>query len=118
MITMHLLHSSIDNVAYCAIAAFAYFQSQASAGLNRQQQVLRMTDMAVATNTSVLKGTHASGFASVIEAAKTRITRYRLYRQTVNELSSLSNRELADLGLNRSMIRSLAVQAVEDFSAR
>ncbi|WP_371157076.1 DUF1127 domain-containing protein [Jannaschia sp. 2305UL9-9] len=36
---------------------------------------------------------------------------WRLYRQTVNELSDLSNRELADLGLSRSMIRSIALEA-------
>lgn len=39
-----------------------------------------------------------------------RIARYRLYRQTVNELGALSNRELADLGLCRSQIRALAYE--------
>lgn len=35
----------------------------------------------------------------------------RLYRQTVRELNALSPRELADLGINRSMIRRLAHEA-------
>ena len=34
-----------------------------------------------------------------------------LYRQTVSELSDLSDRTLADLGLERSMIRSAAREA-------
>ncbi|WP_170422733.1 DUF1127 domain-containing protein [Ruegeria arenilitoris] len=74
--------------------------------------------MAVATQNTALKGVPATGLASLFEAAKTRFARYRIYRQTVNELSELSNRELADLGLHRSMIRRLALQAAEDHVAR
>jgi uncharacterized protein YjiS (DUF1127 family) len=33
---------------------------------------------------------------------------WRRYRQTVNELSRLSNRELADLGITRSEIVTVA----------
>lgn len=35
----------------------------------------------------------------------------KLYRQTVEELSALSNRDLADLGLNRSDINTIAHEA-------
>ncbi|WP_278921051.1 MULTISPECIES: DUF1127 domain-containing protein [Pseudophaeobacter] len=45
------------------------------------------------------------------DALSTKLARHRLYRQTYNELSSLSGRELADLGLHRSMIRRIAYQA-------
>jgi uncharacterized protein YjiS (DUF1127 family) len=41
----------------------------------------------------------------------TKFARFRLFRQTLNELSELSNRELADLGLNRSIIKRVAYQA-------
>lgn len=34
--------------------------------------------------------------------------KWRNYRRTVNELSSLSNRELDDLGITRGEIRSVA----------
>lgn len=37
-----------------------------------------------------------------------RLERRRLYKQTINELSSLTDRELHDIGLSRSMIRSVA----------
>ncbi|MGB3177664.1 MAG: DUF1127 domain-containing protein [Albidovulum sp.] len=37
--------------------------------------------------------------------------RFKMYRQTVNELSSLSDRELHDLGLNRSSIYAIATEA-------
>lgn len=37
---------------------------------------------------------------------------YRLYRATVAELSQLSDRDLSDLGIHRSMVRTIARQAV------
>lgn len=37
---------------------------------------------------------------------------YRLYRQTLEELQSLSSRELADLGLSRASVRQIAREAV------
>jgi YD repeat-containing protein len=36
---------------------------------------------------------------------------WRKYRQTYNELSRLSTRDLADLGINRAEIQSIARQA-------
>ncbi len=40
-----------------------------------------------------------------------RFGKYRLYRRTLDELASLSERELADLGIHRSQIREIATQA-------
>jgi uncharacterized protein YjiS (DUF1127 family) len=36
---------------------------------------------------------------------------YRVYRETLGELQALSTRELADLGLNASALRSVALEA-------
>lgn len=36
--------------------------------------------------------------------------RYRTFNATYNELTDLSDRELSDLGLSRSMIRSIAYE--------
>ncbi len=82
-----------------------------------KDKTYRVTQMAVATHQTALKGAPATGLASLIEASKTRFVRYRVYRRTVNELSELSNRELADLGLHRSMIRRVAMQAAEEYVA-
>lgn len=42
------------------------------------------------------------------------LARRRVYRTTVNELRALSNRELADLGLHRSMIKRIALDAANE----
>ena len=42
-----------------------------------------------------------------------RYAQYRAYRRTLNELKSLSTRELADLGLNPSMLRGIAREAAD-----
>ncbi|MGR3756331.1 MAG: DUF1127 domain-containing protein [Tranquillimonas sp.] len=50
---------------------------------------------------------------NVLKLASVRLARFRTYRQTVRELESLSDRELADLGLHRAVIHSLARQAAQ-----
>ena len=77
-----------------------------------------MKTMAVASIQTALKGAPAFGISALIETAKTRLVRRHMYRQTVNELSALSDRQLADLGLHRSMIRQLALQAINDHIAQ
>ncbi|ODT08209.1 MAG: DUF1127 domain-containing protein [Mesorhizobium sp. SCN 65-20] len=37
---------------------------------------------------------------------------WRAYRETVNELGRLSNRQLADLGINRGEIPAIARRAI------
>ncbi|MFW8594737.1 DUF1127 domain-containing protein [Cribrihabitans neustonicus] len=46
-----------------------------------------------------------------LQALMVKVNRYRLYSQTVSELSALSGRELSDLGLSRSDIKRVAYQA-------
>ncbi|WP_164657947.1 DUF1127 domain-containing protein [Tropicibacter sp. Alg240-R139] len=74
--------------------------------------------MAVTSDYTAAKGATFSGFSSLIEAAKTRYIRNRMYRRTVNELSALSEHELADLGLHRSMIKRIAQQTSAEYAAR
>jgi uncharacterized protein YjiS (DUF1127 family) len=47
----------------------------------------------------------------MFETLKTRITTWKRYNRTLHELSSLSNRELADLGIMRADIARVAREA-------
>ena len=53
---------------------------------------------------------HSIG-AGFLQALKDKWVRYRVYRQTLKELCELSGRELADLGMHRSNLRSAAYAA-------
>lgn len=46
-----------------------------------------------------------------LDAVREGWGRWRVYRHTLSELSTLSNRDLADLGLDRSMVKSIAMDA-------
>lgn len=48
---------------------------------------------------------------ATFDVVRERYARYRTYRRTLNELGELSERELNDLGLNRSMLRACAYEA-------
>jgi uncharacterized protein YjiS (DUF1127 family) len=48
----------------------------------------------------------------MFETLKTRYSQWQRYSRTVSELESLSNRDLADLGISRVDIRRLAREAV------
>ena len=50
-------------------------------------------------------------FSALLADLAERRARYRLYRQTVDELSALTSRELADLGIHASQIHSIALEA-------
>ena len=64
------------------------------------------------TNTSSV--THTPSITRLGEAVaelRARYKTYRLYRDTLDGLSALSNRELDDLGLSRSELRRVAEEA-------
>ena len=44
----------------------------------------------------------------------TRLAQYRTYRKTLDELDSLTDRELSDLGISRHSLRSIAYRAAYD----
>lgn len=63
---------------------------------------------------TVTRGAHiglSDRIAAVFSALRDSRQRYRMYRQTVQELSVLSDRELHDLGLSRSSIETIALEA-------
>ncbi len=52
------------------------------------------------------------GFAALFGTLSGFFARRALYRQTVRELNGLSDRELADLGINRLEITAIANEAM------
>ncbi len=48
----------------------------------------------------------------MFETLKTRYAKWQRYSRTVTELEALSNRDLADLGINRYDINRIAREAV------
>lgn len=58
------------------------------------------------------RNTHNHGFAAVFAKVKEAIAKRRLYAHTIKELSQLTDRELADLGLHHGQIHSVAHNSV------
>ena len=50
-------------------------------------------------------------FAERFNTLREKMARHATYRATVAELNTLSGRDLADLGIHRSSIRSIAYEA-------
>ena len=69
------------------------------------------TTMAHATDIRIAQGGFGEWVRQSVELARHQLARRKLYKTTVRELRALSGRELADLGINRSMIRRLALEA-------
>lgn len=67
--------------------------------------------MAYTNTTSAPQTSVFTRIAAAFGAAATRYKNYRLYRETFDGLNALSNRDLADLGLGRSDIRRVAIEA-------
>lgn len=59
-----------------------------------------------------LAETFFENLVTIVRNMIERYKQYRLYSKTVSELRSLTGRDLADLGLSRSMIESVAFSAV------
>lgn len=64
--------------------------------------------MAYLTTSSATTASFADRTRAVFHGMATQIKRRRMYRETYDGLSALTNRELSDLGLNRSELRHVA----------
>jgi len=70
--------------------------------------------MAYATQTNAGHESLANNSKALWASLANRFAAYRTYRRTLAELNSLSVRELDDLGLNRSMLKRVAMEATYD----
>jgi uncharacterized protein YjiS (DUF1127 family) len=67
--------------------------------------------MAYATDSRAAGASLIQRISEFRAAINDRVTAYRLYRQTMEELGRLDDRDLNDLGINRSMIKTIATEA-------
>ena len=70
-----------------------------------------MSNMAYNTDTTFAGFSFGDRFAALRADWSEKAAKRKTYRTTVAELENLSNRDLADLGLSRSMIKSIALEA-------
>ena len=69
------------------------------------------------TQNSIIDRTLTAGTRLIESLAERRAMR-RVYRTTLGELQTLSNRELADLGLHRSELKRIAWDAAQNATAQ
>lgn len=67
--------------------------------------------MAYATTPTTARFDIAARLRSAVAEAREAWGKYRVYRATFNELMELSDHELADLGLSRHSVRSIAYES-------
>ncbi len=67
--------------------------------------------MAFATDTRTASISLGARFAEIRAQFAEALEARRVYRRTLSELSELSGRDLADLGISRSEIRRIALEA-------
>lgn len=83
--------------------------------MNSAEQIeFRDGTMAYITQSQNSLGTLAQSPKTLWETFIARLSAYNTYRKTLNELRGLSTRELNDLGLNRSMLKRVAMEATYD----
>jgi len=110
---MHLLHSSIADTALVATQHFPKFsinskwtrRTAGSVHNRRKAQTMAFTSTPQAAPTLMER---------LIDTKNTlaaRYAQYRVYRTTLTELRTLSMRELTDLGLSPSNLKSVAYEA-------
>lgn len=73
--------------------------------------------MAYVTGNRADRLSFAARLGEIKTQAAAEFAAWRVYRRTFNELQALNDRELADLGIPRSSIRRVALEAAYDKSA-
>ena len=110
---MHLLHGSIVDTSIVQTQHFTKLRSTRTQ-TNEKQTSEAPTNMAYLNQTTTyasLTERLLATTARVLDAAAARQAKRAIYRKTFNELASLGDRDLADLGLHRSQIRRIATEA-------
>ena len=72
---------------------------------------LPLTNVGEVVN-SMFKALNRSLFKAAEQRATQQLRNYKKYRDTVDELQGLSDKSLKDIGINRGMIHSVALDAL------
>ncbi|WP_345942030.1 DUF1127 domain-containing protein [Cereibacter changlensis] len=72
---------------------------------------LEADEMAYANTTHAAHSGLGDRLGMLVKAVKEALAQRRVFNQTVRELNALTQRELADLGIHRSMITRIATEA-------
>lgn len=86
-------------------------QQKAEYAANVARHIKKDTIMAFITETRTNGITLTQRFTNLRENFAAARAQRKIYKTTVSELETLSSRELADLGLSRSSIKSTALEA-------
>lgn len=111
---MHKTHIGVVPLLIVQAQHFAIYKSTqrtTQSTANERPATKDRTTMAHATDIRIAQGGFGEWVRQSVELARHQLARRKLYKTTVRELRALSGRELVDLGINRSMIRRLALEA-------
>jgi uncharacterized protein YjiS (DUF1127 family) len=74
---------------------------------------MKEVDMTYFTDANVAGSKPFSRTAALFGAIALKMRKHRAYRQTFNELSTMTSRDLADLGMCRSDFRRISREAAD-----
>ena len=108
---MQFLHSSIVETSIVQVQRYRHLSHNETQYGGSDTSKKREYNMAY-VNTARTGGiTLSQRFAALRENFAAARAQHKIYTTTVNELEMLSNRDLADLGISRSTIKSIALEA-------
>lgn len=107
---MHILHSSNDETIIVQLQHYhtCWWQQDES---NHPTDMSRDEDMTYNTDTGFAGFSLGQRFAAFRTDMAENAAKRKTYRTTLAELEMLSNRDLADLGITRASIKSIAYEA-------
>ncbi|WP_255449548.1 DUF1127 domain-containing protein [Shimia ponticola] len=103
---MQFLHSGIAKAILVRMQHIPIFDASADGPLTQTET----NEMAYNSTLTASRFDVLARVQALFADAKDAWARYALYRTTLNELQALSNRELADLGLSRANLGSIAYE--------
>ena len=105
---MRLLHGSIDASGIVHLQHAFIFNSTTRGRRPKAKETRRMSAIEMFTR---MDTAGRGRMANFLNGVTVRVQQYKTYRQTLEELDHLSDRELTDLGISRTQLRSIAYRA-------